>query len=970
MAPPIRPLFALTTVVAAALAHTLLAEELRPLPPGQTLTASIARDQAHRYALDVRPGDLAIVTVMQKGIDVTVVSGDLEADLHSTFERYAEVLPVIAGDAGPLTVEVRSLGAPGGGRQTAEYDISYETRQPDECDRMRVEALRELTKGRNLADPTRPERLREAMPHLEKALALSRGIDDRTGVIAAMVALGTNALSLRENKTALRYFEDLLPLILAEGKTWSVGMDYQYLGWTYDNLGQYQKALEHYQLALDIIETMMSDVPHPAILGSIGLAYLSLGDPAKALAYYEKSLDIFKTVQNKRGIGIAYHDIGQARVAMGEWEAALSNFERALAIHRETKNTRREVQTLLAIARVRAGRADSAAALAMFEDALRAARKSGDPRLEGIALDEIGELHLRAGAVEKALDTYRAALAIQRTLGDRSKQAVSLFGIARGEKLAGRLDEARAAIEECLDLAESIRGEVEPRDLRLSFRALTADYYETQVEILMALHDRQPDAQWAARALEASERGRARVMVETLQQLEASVPRGVDPKLHETQRALLARLADKEQSRVVLAAGKASAAALDAIDAEVRQIHVEMNEVRNRIRSSSPRYAALVAPDPPSLKRVRRELLDDQTALVEFALGGERSFLWVVTRDRPLAVHRLPRRKEIEAAALQAASLLGGGEQRKTQRDVERALGRLGAMVLGDVDLPPRVRRLVIVPDGALHYVPFAALSRSGERALIQDYEISVAPSASTLLLLRNLGRPFDYARDIAVIADPVFTRDDPRVTGRRDSNAGDGTRAARFTRLPATRWEAKAIATVAPAARVSLDFDARPDTILGGRAARASILHIATHAFPNAQDPDLSGIALSMVDRSGRTVDGFVRLRDLYGLTLDAELVVLSACRTAMGKDLRGEGIVGLVSGFMYAGTPRVIASYWDVKDRATAELMQHFYRSLLAEGKTPAAALRESQLAMRGHSRWGSPYYWAAFALYGEWR
>ncbi|MDQ3253518.1 MAG: CHAT domain-containing protein, partial [Acidobacteriota bacterium] len=146
--------------------------------------------------------------------------------------------------------------------------------------------------------------------------------------------------------------------------------------------------------------------------------------------------------------------------------------------------------------------------------------------------------------------------------------------------------------------------------------------------------------------------------------------------------------------------------------------------------------------------------------------------------------------------------------------------------------------------------------------------------------------------------------------------------------------------------------------------------LHFATHGFLDPLHPENSGLMLSTVNRNGQTQNGFVELQDIYNLHAPVDLVVLSACRTALGKTVRGEGLIGLTRGFMYAGASRVVASLWKVDDEATAELMKRFYGNMLQQGMTPAAALRAAQNSIRQEPQWRSPYYWAAFTLQGEYR
>jgi CHAT domain-containing protein len=246
-------------------------------------------------------------------------------------------------------------------------------------------------------------------------------------------------------------------------------------------------------------------------------------------------------------------------------------------------------------------------------------------------------------------------------------------------------------------------------------------------------------------------------------------------------------------------------------------------------------------------------------------------------------------------------------------------------------------------------------------------------------------------AKQVAILADPVLDNNDPRVrqapgpNDRRIGESGGGTsereeltRSANesgvsaFERLRYTRQEADAIMALAtPGAGLeAVDFEASKATATGRTLSQYRMIHFATHGLINSRHPELSGIVLSLVDEHGRPQDGFLRLHDVYNLKLGADLVVLSACRTALGKDVRGEGLVGLTRGFMYAGAPRIVASLWDVKDEATAELMKRFYEAMLRQRIAPAAALRAAQLSMTNEKRWEAPYYWAGFVLQGEWK
>ena len=252
---------------------------------------------------------------------------------------------------------------------------------------------------------------------------------------------------------------------------------------------------------------------------------------------------------------------------------------------------------------------------------------------------------------------------------------------------------------------------------------------------------------------------------------------------------------------------------------------------------------------------------------------------------------------------------------------------------------------------------------------MLAEHEIVSLPSASVLAVLRRESmRRAEAGRGVAVFADPVFEVDDPRLRGRGRSEGQD----ARWPRLAATRQEADAISAAAPAGLTlkRTGFDASRAAVREATLGQYRIVHFATHGIVDNENPGLSGLMLSLYNEKGQAQDGFLRLHDIYNLRLAAELIVLSACSTALGKQLKGEGLTGMVRGFLYAGAKRVVASLWKVDDEATGELMGRFYVEMLQTKRSPAAALRQAQLEMWRQDRWQAPFYWAAFSLQGEWR
>ncbi|HEX5965060.1 MAG TPA: CHAT domain-containing protein, partial [Pyrinomonadaceae bacterium] len=490
-------------------------------------------------------------------------------------------------------------------------------------------------------------------------------------------------------------------------------------------------------------------------------------------------------------------------------------------------------------------------------------------------------------------------------------------------------------------------------------------------------------------------------LLEMLREARAEIRQGIDPALIERDRELRRLIADRSERQTRLLSGKNTEAELAAVAQEIDGLTTEYEQLQARIRDTSPRYTALTQPDPLNLSEIQKQVLDQDTLLLEYALGDEKSYVWAVTADS-VQTFELPSRAEVEKVARRFYELSTergksvSGEtlvQRKKRLDdaeVEypKAAAELSKILLAPVAAELKQKRLVIVGEGVLQYVPFAALpSPAGDSSpLIVRHEIVSLPSASVLAVLRNETENRKPAsKTVAVLADPVFSANDPRLTMGKSQLAhaddvalADAQRSAsesgggELMRLHFSRQEADEIARLAGERRnlKAVDFAASRTMATNDQLSDYRIVHFATHGLINNQHPDLSGIVLSLVDEQGRPQNGFLRLYDIYNLKLNADLVVLSACQTALGKEIKGEGLVGLTRGFMYAGAPRVVASYWRIDDRATADIMKRFYAAMLKDGLRPAAALRAAQISMLQDKRWHSPHYWAAFTVQGEWK
>src|SRR2546428_737879 len=889
---------------------------------------------------------------------------------------------------------------------------------------------------------------REALDYLTRALGLWESIGDRAGEGRTLTNLGEVYHVLGQNQKALDYLRRALPLSRDAGDVHGEIKTAHDIGMIHFYQGDGQQAVDS---LMDVVSRTrrLNDrgLDDPHFLGSLARAHAAVGDWQRALDAYAESLRLWRAVGDRWGEGLTlgnlartYHEIGQHEQALDRYREALTVFRatgsrafeartleqmgrlhaasgrngqaftsllRAQSLLGRGRDPQRESDTLHSLGTVYAALNQDRRAVTFFQRALALKRSLGDRRGEAESLHGLGELYASERRYADALEPYQGALTLRRAGGDRDGEAATLCATARVERDQGRVAAARSATDQALAIVESLRSRVVNQAYRTSYTAIRQGCYELSIELLMRQHEQEPGAGYDALALEASERARARSLLESLAEARADIRVGVDAALIDRERALQRALNAKEQARTRMLSANDTKEQAEAAEAELRSLLADYEEVQARIRAVSPRYAALTQPQPLRLAQIREHLTGD-TLLIEYSLGEERSFAWAVSRDS-LTTAILPPRAALERDARQLHYLLRAGGNRLAQGQLRLALARMSGHLLQPVASGSRKERLLVVPDGAIHYVPFAALPllphepgraasappgsptrqpRWGGEALTR--EIIHLPSASAMALLGAGPAGDRTGNDIAVFADPVFDARDERVARAKGSEAtvaalapsrngsvpSDRERAARdsgatLTRLKFSRHEANAIAAVVPEEQAfqALDFRASRATLAALDLSRYRILHFATHALVNSRHPELSGVVLSLVNEQGQAQDGFLRVHEIYGLKLAGDLVVLSACQTALGKEVRGEGLLGLTQAFMYAGARRVVVSLWNVSDEATAELMKRFYSARLIDGLRPGAALRAAQVGLSQEPRWAAPYYWAGFVLQGEW-
>lgn len=893
-----------------------------------------------RYGVDLESDEFLHLVAEQKGLDLTIVIRDdrrLLLAIDSPGGAWGEEhLFFIAGQAGEYSIELQASG--GNGAYVLYPPVR---RSPTARDRLLAAAASAQGEGDRLRRTGGSKT--EALAWYAEAIELWQRLGDsgreamtlaRRGQIHGQ--LGQRAEQRQSYEQALRqlgdqaYVGQRIFVLLA-------------LGSVHRQIAEPKAALLAFEEALRLSRAIGDRSEEATALNNMAILFELEGRLQESLALFQRVFDLYEAAGRRDWAAVALRNLAFAHVLAGQLAEARATVARALE-YQSADNLRGRATGLLYLGWIDFLEEKPAAALELFAEALALARGAGDRAIEGGALDRQGSALRALGRIPEALAAYQEALAIFRQDG----LALAAANVEANLGWAYLHDDD-------LERAEGLFA-----SSLASFRRATDHHGAAST-----LHLGARIARRQGRLAEARRRIEEALRIVESHHM-ASSNRAVRVRYLSSRFEYYEHYIDLLMEFEARAPGRGHASA--AVEA------VERGRARSLLERLTRAGSRRAAPAPLGQARIRSDMLDEETLLLVYSLGRERSFVWAITSES-VTSHVLAPAARIE----ELASRFHGSASRGPA-PASRMQAELAAQALSDEILVPVASRLVretivVMAEGALHLVPFAALPKPdpvgqpGTTPLVAEHDVVYVPSASVTTSLRRSARP--PGRGVGVLADPVFSLADPRLPTPVGSTRTSA--AAPLARLIHSRREAEAIRTLLPKGTPHLEalgFDARRELIAGGELDGYAILHVATHGTLRAEHPERSGLVLSLFDRAGQPVDGALDVRQIYDLELSAELVVLSACRTALGQQFRGEGVVGLPRAFLYAGVPRVVVSLWEVDDEATAELMQRFYRGMLQAGSTPSVALREAQRALRAERRWQSPFYWAGFVLQGDWR
>jgi CHAT domain-containing protein/tetratricopeptide (TPR) repeat protein len=802
-----------------------------------------------------------------------------------------------------------------------------------------------------------------------EALSLFRKAGDHPAQALSLQSLALQSHQDGRLSDAMREFDEALALIPREEDQENYAHTLHNSAWPFRAVGRFDEAIARFHEAGEILRKRGNRDGEARALHGLGTTLMYAGEPQRAAELLEAAIRLRGETGARREQALSLFALGEVEREAGRIDRAIAHHEKALSLVTAPHDLA-QARLVLARAYLAAGRLPQARR--ELEKILRLDLPPSY-RYLGLALAELGGIESLAGRSEVSLEYFSRAIKILDANGSDLEHARTLVRRAETQLRTGNTKGSIADTKDALARLEDIGLQSLQAESRAAFRASYRDAIELQIaallneaEIFRSVGSNSIAQQSLQAALAASDGGRARLTAET-----APIDAGVVPdELLSRRRQLYELLAGKRQQRDrLLNATTPDEDRIAELTREIARLRTEASLVERRVANM---HGATHVSASSSLAHNLAQLVPDNTVVAEYFVGRTHSWLFEIRKGQ-ITVHTIGTGAEVEELARHLH--VAWRNKDKSSTDRRSTLRRLAPLLFDQLGPIGSDESLHVIPDGPLHLVPMTVLARQAlPRVRSGSIHIATALAGTPD---HRAGRSPDTDRLIAVVADPIYSADDSRIRGAAAprpavlSNVMLTRHArdlAQLRRLPYTAVEADAIASLAGdgmAALALLGADAARLSITEAGLDRYRIVHFATHAFADSQDPALAMLALSRFDRDGNPLNGDLRLFDIAQLRLNAELVVLSACDTAIGREIAGEAPLGLAHAFLRSGAKSVLATLWRVPDTSTARLMEEFYRQLLINRQPPSAALELAQLYIRKQPRWSDPYFWAGFQL-----
>jgi CHAT domain-containing protein/Tfp pilus assembly protein PilF len=744
------------------------------------------------------------------------------------------------------------------------------------------------------------------------------------------------------------------------------------IGLYFWKIGNYSNALTNYEKAFNLAKNTSNVLNEAECLNNIGLIYRDIGNYERAVDSLTEALAIDQKLNNGpqilsdlNNLGATYRIKGLQSGKNEDYEAATKILENCLLFAKRLNDKHAQIRVMNNLGGIRSDLGDFVGSLAYFESAFRTANSVPDKEAMSMILNNMGVIQFNLGNFEKSTELYQRAIDLALEIKGGQVLWEAYLEMGNSFKKQSRIEDAITSYKNSINIIESIRSSIDLEESKASYLGSDKriEAYQNLIDVLSSLSLSNNNGIYKYEAFHYLEKAKSRAFLDSLEVSEVRISQDIDIKQSNQEKEMMKEISRLYSKLLLPNLGPEES---NNILRDIKAYEEKSDELKRQIRATSPAYSNLKYPEIITYDEVQKTLAEPHTTFLAYSMGKEQSFGFAITKDN-LKIFRAPSRKEIQKQVIEYRKIISD----KDSRDFR--VGRTLYEELVGPGIDRETRRLVIVPDDILNLLPFETLRIDGpdKKWLVEECAVSYVPSLSALreLVKRKRAAGAGPRKDLLAFGDPYYGVNEDRFRGQAPDLFQDFylNPNISFFRLKFSGLEVERIASMFNGSRkrVLERKEASEEHLKAEKLSDYKIIHFATHGLIDDKKPARSSIILALDEEPSE--DGFLQMREIFNLKMNADLVVLSACQTGLGQFIRGEGIEGLSRAFFYGGASSVLMSLWAVNDEATCQLMERFYHHLKSS-ESSAAALREAKLEMIYSPVFRHPFYWAGFIINGK--
>jgi CHAT domain-containing protein/tetratricopeptide (TPR) repeat protein len=816
------------------------------------------------------------------------------------------------------------------------------------------------------------EQYSNAIGSFKQAIDLARKADSQEHEVKCIRQLSSTYWQIDDYHDFFLFSNSALTLAQLINNKKEEGNCLNNIGLYFWKIGNYSNALTNYEKAYNLARSTSNVLGEAECLNNIGLIYREIGNYERAVDSLTEALAIDQKLNNGtqilsdlNNLGATYRNKALQSGNQEDYEAATITLDNCLLLAKRLNDKHAQIRVMNNLGGIRSDLGDFVTSLAYFESAFITAESVPDKEAMSMILNNTGVVQFNLGNFEKSTNLYQRAIDLALEIRGGQVLWEAYLEMGNSFKKQSRIEEAITSYKNSINIIESIRSTIDLEESKASYLGSDKriEAYQNLIDILSSLSLSKNNGIYKYEAFHYLEKAKSRAFLDSLEVSEVNISQDIDMKQSNQEKEMM-----KEISRLYteLLLPNLGPEKNNNILRQIKACEEKSDELKRQIRATSPAYSNLKYPEIITYEEVQKTLAEPHTTFLAYSLGKEQSFGFAITKDN-LRIFRAPSRKEIQKQVIEYRKIISD----KDSRDFRG--GRILYEELVGPGIDRGTRRLVIVPDDILNLLPFETLRIDGpdKKWLVEECAVSYVPSLSALRELAKRKRVAGAGprKDLLAFGDPYYGANEDRLHGQAPDLFQDFylNPTINFFRLKFSGLEVERIASMFKGSRkrVFERKEASEEHLKAEKLSDYKIIHFAAHGLIDDKKPARSSIILALDEEPSE--DGFLQMREIFNLKMNADLVVLSACQTGLGQFIRGEGIEGLSRAFFYGGASSVLMSLWAVNDEATCQLMERFYHHLKSS-ESSTVALREAKLEMIHSPVFRHPFYWAGFIINGK--